>query len=233
MRTIFSLIFVASCAFAQDQATAPKASVMTEEVKPVLNIVVDRIGFYKKESYVYGELFQIRPIRGTKHWFVIVPDVGGIGFDQINRYREFYIGAGFEVVIGNLTLDHEAYYDQATGPDAHGKAYYQPWSRAEYKFPNHLVGEVVAFPYIPINGGHTQFVMERAKLEYAGLKRFSFGGGLGMYQDFSVTDLQKRPFVSVTVKTSRLGNFEFWIQAMPEKTFQIQFRHAISWYTRR
>jgi hypothetical protein len=232
MNRFLTLMFIASCvASAQDQPVAPPAT--TEDAKPVLNIFIDRVGFGKDVNYGYAEWFQIR---GTKHpkWSVILPDVGMIFFDDIQGYRELFVGAGLEVQVTKaLTLDHEAYYDQATGPAAHGKAYYQPWTRVGYDFPHHVISETVAFPYIPLNGGHTQFVLERAKLEYTGFNRFNFGGGIGMFQEFGLTDLQDKPFVTVTVKTKQYGNFEFWIQAMPGDTFQIQYRHAIAWHSRR
>ncbi len=156
-----------------------------------------------------------------------------IFFDNVGRYREIFVGAGFEVrPWESLTIDHEWYYDQATGPDGHGKAWLQPWTRVELKLPHHVVSETVVFPYIPLNGGSTQFVLERSKLEYQGFKYFSFGGGYGAYKDFTYTDYLNRPFASVTAKTKKYGDFEFWIQAMPGSTFQIQVRHAIAWHSR-
>ncbi len=199
MIRFYALFVLASYIFAQDQPATPTP---VETPKPVLNIFIDRVGFGKDVNYGYAEWFQIRGTKKPK-WSVILPDVGIIFFDNIGRYREAFVGARFKVQpIKSLTIDHEAYYVQATGVDAHRHAYYQPWTRVEYHFHKHFMLESVAFPYIPLNGGTTQFVMERTKLEYSGFKHFNIGGGEGAYQDFTYTKFQSKPFASVTVRAS-------------------------------
>jgi hypothetical protein len=222
------LLLTVLCAFGQD----PTATSSPEPPKPVLNIFIDRAGFMRDLNYGYAEWFQIR---GTKHpkWSIIAPDVGIIFFDNAGRYREFFVGAGIEVQpTAALTIDHEAYFEQATGIDSHGKSWYVPWTRVGYHFPKKFVSEVVFFPYVPLNGGTKQFILERSKLEYTGFKHFNFGGGYGAYQDFTFTHWQSKPFATMTLKTAHLGNFEFWVQAFPHDGMQIQYRHAFAWRSR-
>ena len=226
MKGFLVSVLLVSCAFCLDQtATAP------EEVKPVLNIFVDRAGFLKDFNYAYVEFLQIRNL--NSRWSVIAPDIGLLVFHNLNDYQELFVGVAIEFrATKSLTIDHEVYFTQTTGPDSRHKAYYQPWTRVEYKFPKSLVLESVAFPYIPLNGGTIQFVMERTKLEYTGFKRFNFGGGFGAYQDFTFTNFQSKPFATVTLKTHDYGNFEIWVQAVPHDGVQIQYRHTLVWHSR-
>jgi hypothetical protein len=221
-----ALFFLTFCAFSQSQTgTTPDAP------PQVRNIFQDRMGFLVDINYGFVQWLQIRKTSHPK-WSVIGPDIGMIFFNNIGGYRELWIGAGFEIrPVAPLTIDHEAYFEQATGPDGHGKTWYLPWTRVQYNFPKKFVAESAFFPYLPLNGGNTQFVIERAKLEYRGLNRFNFGGGYGAHQTFNATQWQSRPFATATLKTEHLGNFEVWVQAFSHDGFQLQYRHSLAWHT--
>jgi len=87
-----------------------------------------------------------------------------------------------------------------------------------------LGGEVVYFPYLPLNkAGRMQHVLERAKLEYS-FKHFKAGGGYGAYQ-FGDSPWQNKPFITSTLKCGRFGNLELWLQKMPRGNPQVQVRY--------
>jgi len=205
---------------------------VNEQPARVFNVFIDRFGFLGEVNYGYSEWFQMRPTRSPK-WSLVAPDVGMIFFGDIGRYREFYVGGGFEFrPTEALTIDHEADFDQATGADGHGKIWYQPWTRFAYQFPQQFVSEVVVIPYVPLNGGATQFVLERSKVEYTGFRHFNVGAGYAAYQDFSFTPWQNKPFAALTWKSPNLGQFEVWFQALPNSGFQFQSRHVFTWKSR-
>jgi hypothetical protein len=122
----------------------------------------------------------------------------------LGRYREFFFGGGFEFKPTEaLTIDHEPDFDLATGVDGHGKIWYQPWTRFVYQFPKQVVSEVVFFPYIPLNGGTTQFVLERSKLEYEGFRHFNVGAGYAAYKDFSFYGVAKQAVCHASLEESK------------------------------
>lgn len=58
-----------------------------------------------------------------------------------------------------------------------------PWTLLDVRFTPALTGEVVYFPYLPLNSSaHFQHVLERAKVELAPGKTWKFGAGYGAYQ---------------------------------------------------
>ncbi len=170
-------------------------------------------------THRYVEVFQERG-----RW--IYPDIGYIDFGNAGRYREFFIGAGGVVFTSrHLTLVEEGFIQQATGPLAEGATYFVPFSLAALRFGQKISGEVVYFPYLPLNdAGRVQHILERAKLEYD-FKYLKAGGGYGAYR-FGDSSWQNKPFLTTTLKAGRMGNFEFWLQRLPGNHAQVQFRYA-------
>src|ERR1700686_1207255 len=99
-------------------------------------------------------------------------------------------------------------------------------------FQSKLCQRSFFFPYIPLNGGTTQFVLERSKVEYKGFRHFNVGAGYAAYKDFSLTAWQNKPFASLTWKSPNLGQFEVWFQALPDNGFQFQSPHMFTWKSR-
>jgi hypothetical protein len=168
----------------------------------------------------YLEGFQIR------HGWVI-PDVGYIDFGH-SDYREVFMGRGYTLVDGqHLSLIEEGFFVQASGVAAHQARYMMPWTMLQYRFTDKLGGEAVYFPYIPINNaGRKQHVLERAKLERKLNTRWKAGAGVGGYK-FADNVWSTRPFVTTTLST-RWGDWEFWLQRLPENKPQFQIRYAIA-----
>jgi hypothetical protein len=227
-RLLLPLVAVC-CAWAQD-GEAP--TVANAESAKVLNVFIGRVGFFGGVNYGYTEWFEARDTRHPK-WSLLGPDVGAIFFGDIGRYREFFLGAGFEVrPTMALTIDHEIEFDQATGPDGHSKTWYTPWTRVAYQFPGQWASELVFFPYFPLNGGTTQLVIERSRLWYGGFRHFNIGGGYAAYQDFTRTNWENKPFAMLTWKSQSFGHVEMWFQVLPDAGFQFQVRHLLTWHSR-
>lgn len=169
-------------------------------------------------TYHYGEFFQIRG-----NW--IYPDVGYIDFAS-GTYREFFIGAGRTLYNGkHATFVEELYFDQATGPAAHGARYLMPWTLFDYRFTPKVTAEAVYFPYLPLNkSARIQHVIERAKVEYGVAKWLKVGGGYGAYQ-YGNDSWQNKPLVTTTFLT-KAGSFEIWLQKMPGGA-QVQLRYQL------
>lgn len=202
-----------------------------EQSANVFNVLIDRFAFRESLNFGYTEWFQIRPTRHPR-WSILGPDIGFLFFGDIGRYREMYLGAGFEVSPTRwLVIDNEVDLEQATGPDAHGNLWYVAWTRFELQLPRRVAAETVLFPYMPLNGGPFQLVIERSKLEYRGFKHVSFGGGYAGNRNFSRGDWQHKPFATITWKTEHEGQFEFWLQRLPNNGYQFQGRHMISWHS--
>ena len=129
-----------------------------------------------------------------------------------------------------MAIDNEFIFDQASGPDAHGKNWYVGWTRVANKYSSKWASEVVFYPYLPFNGGSTQFYLDRSKIEYTGFKHFNIGPGYSGRWN-SVTNVwQNRPYLSITFKTRSHGRFEWWIQRLPNNDVQFYYRHTISWH---
>jgi hypothetical protein len=211
--TIALFVVVSGCdvVFGQEQQDTP-----TETT------VISRAAFGPDRSgYKLLEVYQTR----KDGW--IFPDVGYIDFRTARTYREFFIGGGKVLQASKKSLlIGELYVVQATGPAAKGATYLQPWVLAQYKPTNKTTLEGVYFPYIRLNkNAVTQHVLERVKME-KDFGSFKAGAGYSAYK-FGQDKWQHKPFVSVTMKTQRLGNFEVWGQKVPTG-FQIQVRHDIT-----
>ena len=172
-------------------------------------------------TYRYLEFFQARG-----NW--ILPDLGAIDFYHSN-YRELFVGAGRTLYNSKqVTWVAELYFAQATGSAAQSARYLWPWTLVDVRFTPQLTGEIVYFPYIPLNqSAHVQHVLERAKVEYAPSKAWKVGAGYGAYQ-YSGQSWQNKPFVTTTLSTAA-GSFELWLQKMPDGG-QVQLRYQFVWH---
>ncbi|MBI4456403.1 MAG: hypothetical protein HY644_10940 [Acidobacteria bacterium] len=180
--------------------------------------IIARMGMRQAATYHYLETYQTR-----SRW--IAPDIGYIDFGRSN-YREFFFGGGIVLYSSKrLMLIEEGFVEQAFG-NASGRAtYFVPWTFLKYELAPRIGIEVVYFPYIPLDDeGRIQHVIERAKVEYD-FSHFKSGLGYAAYQ-FADDRWWHKPFITFTVKTKSLGNFEFWIQKIPAGP-QVQFRYII------
>ena len=173
-------------------------------------------------TYRYLEFFQARG-----DW--VLPDFGALDFYHVT-YREFFLGAGRTVYNSKtITWVEELYFAQATGSLAQSARYLWPWTMVDVRFMSQLTGEVVYFPYVPLNrSARFQHVLERAKVEYAPSKGWKLGAGYGAYQ-YRGQPWQSKPFVTTTFSTN-VGSFEFWLQKMPGGA-QVQLRYQLVWHS--
>ena len=213
---LFALIMcLVSAEFGFTQtASAPETTTI------VLARYGQRFGSPKTPSLHYLEGFQNR-----NRW--VLPDVGYIDFGQ-SDYREVFMGGGYTLVDGkHLSLVEEGLFVQASGAAAKESRYVMPWTMLEYRITDKLGGQAVYFPYIPVNdSGRKQHVLERAKLERKFTGRWKAGAGLGGYK-FANNAWSTRPFLTTTLST-RWGDWEFWLQRLPENKPQFQIRYAIA-----
>lgn len=85
------------------------------------------------------------------------------------------------------------------------------------------------FPYLPLSGaGNRQWVIERAKLEYALSHALKIGVGYGGYQ-FGGQPWQHKPFATATITPvhGKLGSLELWLQKLPHGKAQVQIRYEL------
>jgi len=187
----------------------------------VHSILLVRTGFRgdKPFTYRYVEGFQERG-----RW--IYPDIGYIDFGETKQYREFFIGAGWTVFSSkHFRFIEEGMIDQTLGLASEHATYFVPWSFAPFNITTRLGGEIVYFPYLPLNKqGRIQHVLERAKVEYD-FTHFKAGAGYSAYQ-FGDGPWQDKPFMTATLKAGKLGNFEFWLQRLPGDHAHLQVRYA-------
>ena len=201
--TVFVLLVMSTGLFAQDK---------------VQTSVIGRMAV-GKGAYHYTEVYQSRG-----KW--IFPDVGYIDFNSPGTYREFYIGGGAVLYSSEkVLLIQEGFLVQAFGPDAGRASYAMPWTYVRFQLTSRVSNETVYFPYIPLNKtARVQQVLERSKTEYD-FKHWKLGVGYSGYQ-FAHNDWQHKPFVSATLKAGKLGNFELWLQRVPDNHPQVQLRYA-------
>ncbi len=210
MKTLFfaiAMVVLANSAFAQDE---PKTQ----------TFVVARTGVQNdaQTTYRYAEVFQQRG-----RW--IFPDVGYIDFADAKQYREYFVGAGAVLFTSKrITIIEEGYLDKAVGSASGDALYFQPWTLVAVSITPKLSGEVVYFPYLPLNkAARIQHVLERAKLEYD-FKHFKVGAGYGAYQ-YGDGPWTNRPLVTTTLKGGKLGDLELWLQRIPGDHIQLQVRY--------
>ena len=171
-------------------------------------------------TYRYLEFFQT-------HGDWVLPDVGALDFYHDN-YRELFLGGGRTLYSGKqVTWVEELYFAQAIGSAAQSARYFWPWTLVDVRFSAAFSGEVVYFPYVPINqSAHFQHLLERAKLEYTPSKVWKFGAGYGGYQ-YTGQPWQNKPFLTTTISTN-VGAFELWLQKVPGGS-QVQLRYQKGW----
>ncbi|HET9709526.1 MAG TPA: hypothetical protein VFP39_14605 [Gemmatimonadales bacterium] len=172
-------------------------------------------------TYRYLEFFQAR-----SDW--VLPGFGALDFYH-DSCREFCLGAGRTLYTSKVvTWLEELYFAQATRSLAQRARYLWPWTIVDVRFTSRLTGEVVYFPYVPVNhSAHFRHVLKRAKVEYAPSKAWKVGGGYGAYQH-SGQPWQNKPSVTTTFATN-VGSFEFWLQKMPGGA-QVQLRYQLVWH---
>ena len=189
-----------------------------QETTPVNTHVIARAAT-DQGAYHYVQVFQERG-----KW--IFPDVGYIDFNNYGEYREVWVGAG-GVLFGrtHLTVIGEGHITKALGPASGGALYLQPWMLVAYHLAPRLGGELVYFPYLPLNeAGRVQHVLERTKLEYD-FGHIKLGGGYAGYR-FGDGDWKSKPFVTATIEAGRIGAIELWLQRLPGNQVTIHVRYA-------
>ncbi len=199
---LFSVLAAASSnSLAQDSSRKDAAT-------PTDTTILTRTALHKDRTYRFFEVIQTRG-----KW--VLPDMGYIDFGEAGSYREFWAGGGAVLHSSDhFLVIFEGLVAAATGPAADGAVYLQPWILFGYRITPRLAGEVVYFPYIPLNeAGVTQHLVERAKLEYD-LGVVKVGGGYGGFK-FDRDRWQHRPFLTTTLELGRLGALEFWLQRTP------------------
>ena len=214
----FIFLVIAVCAargLAQEQTTtdAPKTT----------TIVMARWGERAESdginNYHFTEAFQVR--RG---W--IYPDIGYVDFGH-NNYREFFVGGGDTFYKGaHFTAIGELFYEQGLGPAARSARWIVPWTELQYRITPKLGGEIVYFAYAPLNStAKVEHIFDRGKLEYRIRSRWKIGAGYsGKIIENSAW--QNKPFLTTTLSTSA-GDFEFWLQRLPQNAIQIQVRYKL------
>ena len=186
---------------------AVAATALWAEDGPATTLIA-RLAMRNAAAQHYLQVYQTRG-----KW--IAPDVLYVDFGQ-NTYREVFVGGGRVWYNGKfLTLTHEDYLGQATGPAARGALYLLPWTKLDYRLGRKLSGNAVHFFYAPLNhAGQFHQAIERAKLEYSFSKLFKAGAGYGGSGPAG-KPWQHKPMLTATVKCGSLGDVEFWLQRLP------------------
>jgi hypothetical protein len=194
------------------------ATARAQEASAVDTCVIARTAT-DQGAYHYAQVFQQRG-----KW--IYPDVGYIDFNHSGEYREVWVGAGGVLLnTTHLIVVGEGYINKVLGSASVGALYLQPWMLVAYNLTPKLGGQVVYFPYLPLNGaGRVRHVLERAKLEYD-FGHFKLGGGYGGDR-FGDGDWQSKPFVTATIKPGPIGAVELWLQHLPGNRSTVQVRYA-------
>jgi hypothetical protein len=103
--------------------------------------------------------------------------------------------------------------------------YFQPYFLGIYRVAPKLPFETSYFAYVPLSDAATaQHLLERAKLEYD-FARFKLGAGYSAYR-FGGEAWRHKPFITGTLKAAMLGNFELWVQRVPDDQVALQIRYA-------
>jgi hypothetical protein len=213
-RFLFAVIVCVVCAEFGIAQSAPETTII------VLGREGQRLSTQSTATLHYLEGFQVR-----HRW--VLPDVGYIDFGH-SDYREVFMGGGYTLYDGkHISLVEEGLFVQASGSSANQARYVMPWTMIQYHLTEKLGGEAVYFPYIPLNeSARKQHVLERAKLERKISNRWKAGAGLGGYK-FGDQAWSNRPFITTTIST-KWGDWEFWLQRLPENKPQFQIRYAIA-----
>jgi hypothetical protein len=201
------------CATLSLCAAAPAAGQAT--------VVLARVAVKDAVTYRFAEVFH----ESADGW--IFPDIGYVDFGG-DQYREFFAGFGRTLVRrSNVTVVSELYYLQAAGPASAGAKYVLPWIMVAGRPSPRVRGEAVYCPYLPLtSGAQVQHVLDRAKLEYALQPYLRVGGGYAAYQTRGVA-WQNKPFLTMTVAPPRVGEFEFWLQRLPDRGAQVHVRYQL------
>jgi hypothetical protein len=217
MHVFISLSIAAACVVvAPDTAGAQEAPAIDTHV--IARTATDH------GTYHYAQIFQQRG-----RW--ILSDVGYIDFNQIDEYREVWVGAGGVLLATtHLSVIGEGHIVKGLGPSSGGALYLQPWVLVAYHLTHKLAGEAVYFPYLPLNeAGRKQHVLERAKLEYD-FGHIKVGGGYAGSKSGPGAWTSK-PFVTATIKAGSIGAIELWLQQLPGDRLTVHVRYAKTFRT--
>ena len=172
--------------------------------------------------------------RGAYHFVEVIHergklvalDVGYIDFDHPKLYREMWIGGGWRAFSGSRGfLTAEGLLARACGEHGEGALYLQPFFLGVYRIAPRVPFEGVYLGYAPLNdAARVQHLLERAKVEYD-FPRFKIGAGYSAYK-FGDEAWHHKPFITGTLKAGGFGNFEVWLQRVPDDQFSVQFRYA-------
>jgi hypothetical protein len=156
-------------------------------------------------------------------------DCGYIDFAETKIYRETFCAVGKTLHdTKRLTWLEELYFTQASGPDAHGARYLQPWTYVQVRFAGKFDAEAVYFPYLPLNSsGLFQHVLDRAKLEYHIGRNWKVGLGYAMSKAAN-QPRQDKPFFIVTQVTKQFGTVELWAPQLIPNGAQVQMRYTFA-----
>jgi hypothetical protein len=198
------------------------AASATEPGHPAVNIYILRGAEQLSSPHVVTyRLFEWSQMRGR--W--ILPDFGyydsGYAKDQI-----WFVGGGADIVRRKrFTWEQEIYLSQEAGPQAHNQRSIWLWPVLDFAVTRKIYAQAVAYPTIPINRSQKWgYDVDRVKIERTIGSRwragFGYAGGV-----CSGNSWRNEPFAAVT-RTTRAGNFEFWLQKVPDGT-QAQFRYLL------
>ena len=96
----------------------------------------------------------------------------------------------------------------------------------QFRITPKLDGEAVYFPYAPLNStAVVEHILDRVKLEYKFQKHWKIGAG------YSGKHIENKPWVNkpflTTTLMTRGGDFELWVQRLPQNIFQIELRYKL------
>ena len=213
MRFIYALVFLLLTAM--DVGAA-------DVTHPAVNIFILRGGEQlSSPRTVAYRLVEWSQMRGK----VILPDIGyydsGYGNDQI-----WFLGGGADFIQRrHFSWEQEFYVTQEAGPESRNRRSIWVWSVFNFTLPRHSFAQVVTYPSIPLNRAQrVGFDVDRIKVEHRfapqWLAGIGYAGGICASEDW-----HNSAFATVTRKT-RAGDFEFWLQRVPEGG-QVQVRYML------
>ena len=209
------------CGFLLILLTAFKAMV-AEPPSPVTNIYIlrgaEQLNAPHRLSYRLVEWSQMR---GK----MIFPDIGyydsGYGKDQI-----WFAGAGGDFIQNKrFSWEQEFYFAQGMGPESRNQRSLWVWTVFDVSLPHRFSVQAVTYPSIPLN--HAQrlgFDVDRIKVE----RRLSphWRAGLGYTGGICASRTWQNSTFATITRTTRAGNFEFWLQQASAGT-QAQVRYLL------
>ena len=201
----------------------PAAHIRGEDTAhPVRNIYIVRASEQLNAPHRVGyRLVEWSQMRGK----AIYPDFGyydsGYGKDQF-----WFAGAGADFVERkHFSWEQEFYFAQEMGPESRNQRSLWVWTVFDVSLPHRFSVQAVTYPSIPLN--HAQrlgFDVDRIKVE----RRLSphWRAGLGYTGGICASRTWQNSTFATITRTTRAGNFEFWLQQAPAGT-QAQVRYLL------